>query len=251
MIKTLIVDDEPLAREGLRTRLGAERDVEIVGEAPDGLAAVDAIEALLPDLVFLDVQMPGIDGLEVVARAGRVHLPAVVFLTAFDRYALKAFEVHALDYLLKPVSHQRLGQALERVRREMERDEQAEQGGTRMAAMLDARDRGESVGPVQRWAVKRDDRWVLVKADEVDWIESAANYVRLHAGAASYLMRGTLSGVEKSLDPVRFARIHRSTIVNVDRIKDIKPEWHGDFEVALQSGKTLRMSRNYRTALLR
>jgi two-component system LytT family response regulator len=251
MIRTLIVDDEPLAREGLRTRLAVERDIEVVGEAHDGLAAVDAIGRLLPDVVFLDIQMPGIDGLEVVARAGRTHLPAVVFVTAFDRYALDAFAVHALDYLLKPVTRERLTRALERVRHQIEREELAERGGAKVAALLDARESAAAPGPVRRWAVKQGDRWVLLKVDEVDWIEAAANYVRLHSRGAAYLMRGTLSGIERTLDPNRFVRIHRSTIVNVDRVKEIKPEWHGDFTVLLSAGNLLRMSRNFRAGLLR
>ncbi|MEO8451270.1 MAG: LytTR family transcriptional regulator DNA-binding domain-containing protein [Gemmatimonadota bacterium] len=253
MIRTLLVDDEPPARDGLRVRLQDERDIEIVGEAADGIAAVEAIGRFLPDLVFLDIQMPGIDGFEVVARAGRTHLPSVVFVTAFDRYALRAFEVHALDYLLKPVSGQRLTRALDRVRHELSRDEQAERGRSKVAALLDARERGESgasPAPAIRWAVKEGDRYVLLRADEVDWIEAAANYVRFHSRATCYLMRGTLSALERSLDPARFVRIHRSTIVNVDRVKEIKPEWHGDFEVVLTGGKALRMSRNFRGALL-
>jgi len=249
VIRTLLVDDEPLALEGLRTRLALERDIEIVGEAHDGLAAVEAIGRLLPDLVFLDIQMPGIDGLEVVARAGRVHLPAIVFVTAFDRYALEAFDLHALHYLLKPVSKERLERALARVRRELARGELVEQGSANVMKLLDDREKG--TGPVRRWAVKHGDRWVLLRADEVDWIEAAANYVRLHAKGGAYLIRGTLSSLERSLDPARFVRIHRSTIVNVDRVKEIKPEWHGDFEVLLQGGKVLRMSRNFRAALLR
>jgi len=251
VIRTLVVDDEPPAREGLRTRLELERDIEIVGEAEDGLAAVQAIERLLPDLVFLDIQMPGIDGFEVVARAGRAHLPSIVFVTAFDRYALKAFEVHAVDYLLKPVNSAQLARALDRVREHLNRAELAERGRAAMAALLDERERAEKEGPAERWAVKQGERYVLLRADEVDWIEAAANYVRFHARGTSFLMRGTLSGIERQLDPGRFARIHRSTIVNVDRIKEIEPEWHGDFDVVLQSGKVLRMSRSHRDALLR
>jgi two-component system LytT family response regulator len=252
VIRTLIADDEPLAREGLRSRLAMEADLEIVGEAADGLAAVDAIERQVPDLVFLDIQMPGIDGFEVLARVAPTHLPVVVFVTAFDRYALRAFEVHALDYLLKPVSAPRLAEALARVRKEVERDSPSERG--KLAALLDARERGESPaampGHPRRWAVKRGDRYVLLRADEIEWIEAAANYVKLYSKGAGYLMRGTLSALERQLDPARFARIHRSTIVNVDRVKEIKPEWHGDFEVVLAGGKVLRMSRNYRGALL-
>jgi len=246
VIRTLIVDDEPLARDGLKTRLALSRDVTIVGEAADGLEAVDAIGRLLPDLLFLDIQMPGIDGFEVLARAGREHFPSVVFTTAFDRYALQAFEVHALDYLLKPISARRLEQALDRVRHELQRDEAEDRA--KVAALLDARDR-DSTGFVSRWAVKQQDRYVLLKADDVDWIEAAANYIRFHVRQDVYVMRGTFAALEQTLDPARFVRIHRSTIVNVDRVKEIKPEWHGDFDVVLTSGTSLRMSRNYRTLL--
>ena len=252
MIRTLLVDDEPPALEGLRTRLALERDVAIVGEAGDGLAAVGAIERLLPDLVLLDIQMPGIDGFDVVARAGRTHLPAIVFVTAYDRYALKAFDVHAVDYLLKPVQAAQLTRALHRVRRLLAQAELAERGSAAMATLLDDRERiGPGEGrPAGRWAVRQGERYLLLRADEVDWIEAAANYVRFHARGTSYLMRGTLAGLERELDAARFARIHRSTIVNVDRIREIKPEWHGDFDVVLTDGRMLRMSRTYRRALL-
>jgi two-component system LytT family response regulator len=246
VIRTLIVDDEPLARDGLRTRLALSRDVTVVGEAADGIEAVDAIGRLLPDLIFLDIQMPGIDGFEVLSRAGRAHFPSVVFTTAYDRYALQAFEVHALDYLLKPISARRLEQALERVRHELQRDEAEDRA--KVAALLDSRDR-DPTGFVSRWAVKQQDRYVLLRADDVDWIEAAANYVRFHARREIFVMRGTLAALEEALDPARFVRIHRSTIVNVDRVKEIKPEWHGDFDVTLTSGKSLRMSRNYRQLL--
>jgi two-component system LytT family response regulator len=196
--------------------------------------------------------MPGIDGFEVLARASGAHLPLVVFVTAFDRYALRAFEVHAIDYLLKPVSAQRLEVALERVRRELLRDGQAERA--KLATLVDTREREQAglTAPaphVGRWAVKQRDRYLLLRAEDVDWIESAANYVRFHARGGAYLMRGTLAGLEHSLDPSRFVRIHRSTIVNVDRVREIRPEWHGDFEVVLATGQKLRMSRNFRGLL--
>ncbi len=249
MIRTLLVDDEPPARAGLRVRLAGERDIEIVGEAPDGPAAVEAIRSLRPDLVFLDVQMPGMDGFEVLSRAGGECLPIVVFVTAYDRYAIRAFDVHALDYLLKPYTAERLNQSLERARHELARE--GAQGPAAVAEMLDAREREAGAKSVQRWAVKDGPRFVLLKAEEVDWIEAAANYVRFHAKGKAYLLRGTLSALERSLDTTRFARIHRSIIVNVDRVKEIRPEWHGDFDVVLQDGKVLRMSRNYREALLK
>lgn len=249
MIRTLLVDDEPPARAGLRVRLAGEPDIEIVGEAPDGPAAVEAILRLRPDLVFLDIQMPGMDGFDVLARAGSECLPVVVFVTAYDRYAIRAFEVHALDYLLKPYTAERLTESLERVRRELARE--GGEGPAAVAELLAAREREAGAAFSGRWAVKDGERYVLLKSDELDWIEAAANYVRFHARGRAYLLRGTLSALERTLDPARFARIHRSTIVNVDRVKEIRPEWHGDFEVILSDGRMLRMSRNYRGALLK
>ena len=261
MIRTLIVDDEPLARETVRVRLERERDVEIVGEAGDGPAAVDAIRRLAPDLVVLDIQMPGLDGFEVLERAAVDVMPAVIFVTAYDRFALRAFDVHALDYLLKPFTAERLRQALGHVRRDLARDS-AVAMREQTAAVLDARaaeraaERASAAGPAgegtfaHRLTVRDGDRFVMLRVTEVDWIEAAANYVRIHARGRMFVLRGTMAALEGRLDPRQFARIHRSTIVNVDRVREIRPEWHGDFDVVLADGKTLRLSRSYRGALL-
>ncbi len=257
MIRTLVVDDEPLAREGIRVRLANERDVQVIGEAADGPAAVDAIRRLLPDLVMLDVQMPGMSGFEVLARVADVCLPAVVFVTAHDSYALRAFEVHALDYLLKPYTAARLHEAVERARELLERDgDRADLAA--MMGLIEDRERAEaaapgtkSPGPARRWALRDGERWLMLRADEVDWIEAAANYVRFHARGTSFLLRGTMAALEGTLDPRQFARIHRSTIVNLDRVREVRPEWHGDFDVVLANGEVLRMSRRYRQSLLR
>lgn len=243
----------------MRARLKSEADIKIVGEAVDGPAAVKMIRALQPDLVFLDVQMPAMDGFEVIEQVSSDHLPIVVFVTAYDRYALKAFETQALDYLLKPFTADRFQTALERARTEIATAGELDTH-RRLIELLDARQhaphtrdghhviRGE--GPLLRFAVKHDQRIVLVKVDDVDWIESSANYARLHARGTSYLVRMTMSELEKRLDPVRFARIHRSTIVQVDRIKDIAPAWHGDFDVTLRDGTVLRLSRSFRGRLV-
>jgi two-component system LytT family response regulator len=258
-IRTIVADDEPLAREGLRVRLNREDDIEIVGEADDGPSAVAAILALRPDVVFLDVQMPGLDGFEVVARTAQEHLPVVVFVTAFDRYALRAFTAHALDYLLKPIAHRRFQDALRRVRRELERDAMAA-SVDRLRAMLDARDaeRGKSpaaaAAPAQyltRFTSRDGDRFVLVRAADVDWIEAAANYVRLHVGTRFFQVRIPMVELERQLDPAQFARVHRSAIVNLDRIAEIRPEWHGEYQVVLSTGVSLRLSRGYRDRLLK
>lgn len=281
VIRTVVVDDEPLAREGLRVRLSREDDVDIVGEATDGPSAVEAILSHRPDLVFLDVQIPGFDGFDVVARTASTHLPAIVFVTAYDRYALRAFEVHALDYLLKPIAHRRFQDALGRVRRELRRRERdraaadasyhraVSAGGDadalatfaeRLRQLLDARD-GASLaltgGPgteapryATRFTVRDGERYVLLRVNDVDWAEASANYVRLHVGPRRYQMRMTMSDLERQLDPAQFTRIHRSAIVNLDRVREIRPEWHGEYEVALVTGATLRLSRGYRDRLL-
>lgn len=252
MIRTLIVDDEPLAREGIRIRLRQERDIEIVGEAADGPGAVRAIEQLAPDLVFLDVQMPGMTGFEVLEQAGPVHLPLVIFVTAHDEYALRAFDIHALDYLLKPFSNARFEDAVQRARSEFRRAA----GGSyqNVAQILDRRreQSGEANGRyLFRFAVRERDRFILLKATEVEWIESAGNYARLHARGSSYLVRMTMAELERKLDPRHFARTHRTTIVNLDRVREIAPGSHGDFDVVLHNGQNVKLSRNYRDRLIK
>ena len=247
MIRTLIADDEPLAREGLRIRLSAEPDIEIVGEAADGPATVEATTRHLPDLLLLDIQMPGMTGFEVVEQLARQHLPRIVFITAHDHYALKAFEIHAVDYLLKPVSNARLHDALQRVRRDLDGGGES---AARVAALLDSAGPKASIERVRHWAVKDGDRFLLLRAEEVDWIEASANYIRFHARGRDFLMRGTLSTLAHSLDPARFARIHRSAIVNLERVQEIRREWHGDYEVVLTTGQKLRLGRQYRAGLL-
>jgi two-component system LytT family response regulator len=237
----------------VRVRLERERDVEIVGEAGDGPAAVDAIRRLAPDLVVLDIQMPGLDGFEVLERAAVELMPAVIFVTAYDRFAIRAFEVHAVDYLLKPFTAERLRQALAHVRRELARDEAAAVR-ERTAAVLDAREAARGGDPSRGYAyrltVRDGESFVMLRVAEVDWIEAAANYVRIHARGRMFALRATMAALEGRLDPRQFARIHRSTIVNVDRVREIRPEWHGDFDVVLADGKTLRLSRSYRGSLL-
>ena len=275
VIRTVLVDDEPLAREGLRVRLSREEDVDIVGEADDGPSAVDTILSLRPDLVFLDVQIPGFDGFDVVARTAATYLPTIVFVTAYDRYALRAFEVHALDYLLKPIAHRRFQEALRRARHELDRrgrETAASADGSeaeslsavadRLRRMLDDRESAASASTLRpvagvdspryamRFTVRDGERYVLVRVADVDWAEASANYVRLHVGPKTFQMRTTMSELERQLDPGQFTRIHRSAIVNLDRIREIRPEWHGEYEVALVTGATLRLSRGYRDRLL-
>ncbi len=227
MIRTLIVDDEPLARQGIRLRLEREKDIEIAGEAADGPAAVTLIREQRPDLLFLDVQMPGMSGFEVLGEIADVHVPVVVFVTAHDQYAIRAFDVNAVDYLLKPFTQERFDEALKRARGDLAADE-----------------------PLSRLVVRARDVYVILKAEEIEYLEAAANYVDVHARGKTYLIRSTISGLERKLDRSRFARIHRSTIVNVDRVAEIRSDAHGDYEVRMTSGQVLRMTRGYSGKLL-
>jgi len=227
--------------------LEPEQDFSIVGEATDGEDAAEKIQGLKPDLVFLDVRMPGIDGFQVLERVARVHMPLTIFITAYDAYAIRAFEVHAVDYLLKPVSPVRLNEALQRVRHELLLRDELEVSQSKLLRLL------ESVADAQfsrRFVVRDRDKFVIVAADDIDWIESAANYVELHLGKKIFLVRETMRTIETRLDPNQFVRIHRSTIVNISRIKEITREWTGDFEVMLHDGTKLRMSRSYQNRLL-
>lgn len=251
-IRTLIVDDEPLAREKLRAFLEQENDVEVIGEASDGREAIVAIEAHRPDLVFLDVQMPELDGFEVLANVEPEAMPRVIFVTAYDQYALKAFEVHALDYLLKPYDRERFQGSLEHARTELGRTAGERPTGREMNRQLAAllQDLGERRPRYpDRLVIKNAGRVVFLKVDDLDWVDAAGNYVRLHSGGESLLLRDTMSHVEQRLDPERFLRVHRSTIVNVDRIKELQQQFHGDYVVILKGGQRLTLSRSYRDRL--
>ena len=261
-IRTLLVDDEPLAREGMRMFLASQPDIQIAGEAADGVQAVEAIRALRPDLVFLDVQMPEVDGLQVVERIGPSAMPAVIFVTAYHQHAVRAFELHAVDYLLKPVREERLRSALARARLHLaSRNEQAL--AARLEALLeDFRTLRQRVGNGNgaEAAAQKFAAWIsvtgrnstqLVRVEDVDWFEAEGNYVRLHVGTTSHLIRSTLRGMADQLDPATFIRIHRSTIVNVNRIREIQPWFGGDYIAILHDGRQLRVSRSYRDQLLR
>jgi two-component system LytT family response regulator len=256
-INTVIVDDEPLARDAIRLRLKEQADIRVVGEASNGFEAVKLIEELKPDVVFLDVKMPQLDGFEVIDRVSSVHLPIVVFVTAYDRFAIRAFETHALDYLLKPFTAERFAAALNRARLAVANagDQETHQ---RLIALLDRERPVQSASSTPRvnrpsylvrLAVRRNQRITLIRVDDVEWIESSANYARLHVRGDSHLVRMTMAELEQRLDPGRFARIHRSTIVRIDSVKEIVPEQHGDFTLTLNDGTGLRMSRNYRSRL--
>ena len=234
MLRVVIVDDEELARMRLARLLGREEGVAIVAEAASGTEAVEVVRREDPDLLLLDVRMPDLDGFAVLRELRDDFFGHVVFVTAYDEHAVRAFEVQALDYLVKPVAPDRLHAALARARSARERRDTAR--------------RGEAA--VERFLVKIGDRSVVVKASDVDWFEAEANYVRLRVGRQSYLMRATMSGLERALDASRFVRIHRTTIVNIDRVKEIAPWFSGDHVVLLGDGSKLRMSRSYAGRLL-
>jgi two-component system LytT family response regulator len=245
-IRTLIVDDEPLARQRLRRLLEADLDIAIVGECGDGQQAVTDLRQLRPDLVFLDVQMPVLDGFGVLQALGGTTLPAVIFVTAHDCYALKAFDVHALDYLLKPFDKARFAAALERVKTQI-RQGNAVALNERLQDLLQYAP-GRHPGP-GRLMIKSAGRIYFVRIEDIDWIEAAANYVRVHVGKEDHLLREGLTALEKKLDPSRFVRIHRSTIVNLERIRELQPAFHGDYVIILQDGTELALSRSCRDKL--
>lgn len=245
-VKTLIADDEPLARERLASLLAAEPDIEVVGQCRDGEEAVAAIHSHAPDLVFLDVQMPHMTGFDVIEAVGSEKMPLVIFVTAYDQHALRAFQVRALDYLLKPFDRERFAEALQRARTQVERAESGDVGKRLLALMKDLRrDQPRS----DRLVVKSGGRLFFLRVDEIDWIEAAGNYVRLHVGNTAHLLRETMTAIEGRLDPERFFRIHRCRIVNMERIQEMQPWLNGEYAVVLQNGTRLTLSRGYREKL--
>ena len=239
-VRVLIVDDEAVARRRIRRLLAAEPDVTVVGECADGASALRAITSDKPDIAFLDVQMPELDGFEVVQSVSSTELPAVVFVTAFDRYALRAFDVHAIDYLLKPFTRERFRTAVSRARERLDR-----RGSDDNIAALLEHCRATRRYPT-RVAVRAVDRFVVIDWRDVDWVEAADNYVKLHVGTKEFLLRDTLGSIEKQLDPEQFARIHRSAIVQLDRIAELHPSSHGDVDVVLRGSTRLVVSRTWR-----
>ncbi len=246
--RVLIVEDEPLARRGLRRSLATMPGFELAGEACDGPEAVGAILGLHPDLVLLDVQIPGFDGFEVLARVRDTHVPGVVFVSAYDHYALRAFDAHAVDYLLKPYTEERFREALDRARARLEHPDPAHlEKLLGMVAAL-APLRGERF--VDRFTVRERQGWRLVRVEDIHWFESAGNYVELHTPAAMHLIRMTMAALERTLDPRRFVRIHRTTVVNLDEVLEVLPETGEGYRVVLRSGQALRMSRRFQSRLI-
>lgn len=245
-IRALIVDDEPLGREVIRELLSADHEIEIVGDCRNGAEAVRSVLESSPDLMFLDVQMPGIDGFGVLDAIPPERCPLVVFVTAYDQYAVRAFEVYALDYLLKPFDHERFEKALGRAKDQLRKQRDGELS-ERIASLV--KDLKHPPKHLERLVIKNSGRVYFLKTDEIDWFEAEDNYVRLHVGKDSHLFRETLSSLETRLDPGRFLRIHRSTIVNIDRVKELQPWFHGEYRVVLVTGDELTLTRNYRHKL--
>lgn len=242
-IHALIVDDEPLARKRIKRLLADEPDISAISECGSGREAIKVIQETSPDLLFLDIQMPGIGGFEVLQGISHEKMPIIIFITAYDQHALRAFEVHALDYLLKPFKPERFKTAIERVRALMAKNgaREADPGLTTFIEKLRA---GQNY--LSRFMVKSSNRVVFVKASEVDWIESAANYALLHVGDKTHLVRETMQALETKLSPKIFQRISRSVIVNLERVKELQPMGKGQYVIILTNGKQLTMSRGIR-----
>jgi two-component system LytT family response regulator len=247
-IRVLLVDDEPLALRRLRRLLAGERDIQVVEECSEGRAAAEAIRRQTPDLVFLDIQIPELDGFQVLDSLTPEQLPVVVFVTAYDEHALRAFDAHALDYLLKPVGRDRFRESLDRARERVLERRAAGVVDARLLALHSERaptsDRTTS-RCLTRIAVKADGRAFFVRTEDIDWIEAADNYVRLHVGSATHLVRESLRVLETKLDREAFLRVHRSAIVNIDAIRELQPWFHGDHVIILRSGARLTCSRRY------
>jgi two-component system LytT family response regulator len=262
-LKTLIVDDESLARRGLKHRLRDIGDVEIIAEAANGREALEIIKESDPDLVFLDIQMPGMDGFDVLRGLPAGALPAIVFVTAFDDYAIKAFEAHALDYLLKPIEDERLAEALQRVRRYREGKNALEHKksllnligqitGQPVRSMRELTARGVDKLKKKdrpRLAIRDGGRTTWVPQEEIEWIDAAGDYMCVHSGGETYIMRMTMKKLEKELDPEILQRVHRSTIVNVRQVKEMQAHINGEYFLTLNSGHTIKLSRSYKDKL--
>jgi two-component system, LytTR family, response regulator len=248
VIKTLIVDDEPLARKRIKQLLAGETGIEIVGECGDGKSAIAALRDLQPDLVFLDVEMPGASGIKVLEKSEPTELPAVIFVTAYDEFTIKAFDFHAVDYLLKPYSEDRFREALNRARRQVgQKNKHAVT--ERFADLFDYLKLNQNY--LKRVIVNAKNRLITLPVDEIDWIETYGNYLKIHTRGKSYLLRETMNNLSSRLDPEKFVRIHRATLINLDRVKEFQPMFGGQYTVVLRDGTELTLSRNYRQEVMR
>jgi two-component system LytT family response regulator len=247
-IRVLLSDDEALARERLRRLLKDEGDLEIVAECGDGKSAISLVQREKPDLLFLDIQMPEVDGFGVINALKGDHLPLTIFVTAYDRYAMKAFEVHALDYLLKPIGKERLSEALGHARKQLQHPSETLFQRRVLNLLSDLESRQHAP---QRIVIKADGEIVCLKPGEIDWAESAGNYVCLHVGGSTHILRETITSLETRLGAQQFLRVHRSTLVNVDRIKTLRPSLYGDYAILLRDGTKLTLSRGFRENVLK
>ena len=245
-IRVLIVDDEPLARKRIKRMLGGDPEVEVIGDCASGRQALAMMRESEPDLVFLDIQMPEMDGFSVLEAIAPERLPFIIFVTAYDQYALRAFEFYALDYLLKPFDRARFEKAMQRARERISKEKGDELNQRTIALLEEIKARSEYLG---RLVIKSGGRVFFIKTDEIDWIEAEGKYVRLHVGRESHLLREAIGGLEAQLDPARFLRIHRSTIVNIDRIQELQPWFHNEYRVILRDGTELMLSRGCRKKL--
>jgi two-component system LytT family response regulator len=261
-IRTLLVDDEPLARRGLELRLASAPDVEIVGECANGREAIEGVATLAPQLMFLDIQMPGLSGFDVLAHLQQDAMPLVVFVTAFDRYAIDAFEARALDYLLKPVEDARLEHALTRVRHALAERAALAQHGRMLELLAHVRGAGELdpetllaevAGPPRRYpqviAIRSGRELLRVPSAAIDWIDAAGDYMCIHVGSETHVLRATMKQLEGALDPSIFQRIHRSAIVNLNRVRRLRPHANGEYFLTLEGGQQLKLSRTHRDKL--
>src|SRR5258708_7506845 len=247
-IRTLVVDDELPARRRVLDLLEKQNDIEVTGMARDGREAVDQIRNSRPDLMFLDIQMPNLDGFGVLQEVGQKLMPVTIFVTAYDAFAIRAFDAHALDYLLKPFADERFEAALERARNFI-RGNRASEFTERVATLLAERAKTPTADTIDRLAIKSGGRVTFLEVREIDWIEAAGVYVNLHAGGRTYLYRSSMGSLHKRLDPKLFIRLHRSVTVNVNRIRELEVRTHGDHTVILKDGKKLPLSRSYRDQL--
>ena len=246
LIRVLIADDEPLARGVLREMLQPDPEVVIVGECANGKEAVEAIKELNPDLLFLDVQMPEMGGFEVLNALDEGQAPHLVFVTAYDQYAVRAFEVHALDYILKPFDRERFDVSWQRAKAQVLRERN---GGVEQKILSLLEDLKAGTKYLERLVIKSSGRIYFLETNEIDWIQAEGNYVSVHTGKKSHLLRETITSLESQLDPKKFLRIHRSAIVRIDRIKELQPWFHGEYHIVLNDGTQLTLSRNYRDRL--
>lgn len=243
--RTVIIDDERLARQRLRRMLSDVPDFEVTAEFESSVQGLEYLESNAAELLFLDVQMPGLDGFGLLEALDPERTPMVIFVTAYDEYALRAFEFHAFDYLLKPFDQPRFEKTLERARRQLGSDGRSNE--KLLTLLNEIRTRNQEPA---RFAIKTPGRVFFVRQEDIDWIEAADNYVNLHVGTETHLVRETMNSLEQRLDPHRFLRIHRSTIVNADRIKELRPWFHGEYVVLLKDGTELTLSRTYREKIL-